>query len=50
MARLTEEDRKELLRVVKLDIEQLPLSHDQQFVAPKKEARMRYIRFATQAS
>lgn len=50
MARLTEEDRKELLRVVKLDIEQLPLSQDQQFVALTKEARMRYIRFATQAS
>ena len=50
MAQLTDSDRSELLRVAKLKIEQLPLRHEERFVAPTVEARERYIRFATQAS
>ena len=50
MAKLTDNDRKELLRVSQLEIEQLPLSDRERFVAPTVEARERYIRFATAAS
>ena len=50
MAKLTDNDRSELLRVSTLKIEQPPLSFDERFVAPTVAARERYIRFATQAS
>ena len=50
MTQLTDSDRNELLRVAKLEIEQLPLGREERLVAPTIEARERYIRFATQAS
>lgn len=41
MAKLTDNDRRELLRVSKLKIEPLPLTDEERFVAPTVEARER---------
>lgn len=50
MTKLSDKEREAWRNVVKHRIQQPPLRPDERFVAPTPEARMRYIRFATQAS
>ncbi|MEA5446322.1 hypothetical protein VCB98_10875 [Gammaproteobacteria bacterium AB-CW1] len=50
MARLTEEERRQLREAAERPVEQPPQDEDERFVAPSPEARLRYIRFATQAA
>lgn len=50
MARLTESEREDLKRLAEGPREVQPLTAEERFVAPTPEARMRYIRFATQAA
>jgi hypothetical protein len=50
MARLTESERAELLRVGSIPLGEPPSSYNERIVAPTIEARERYARFATQAA
>lgn len=50
MAKLTDSERAEWLRVGSAPVEEPPLSYDERIVAPTTEARERYARFATEAS
>jgi hypothetical protein len=50
MAKLTESERAEWLRVASVPVDEPPLSYDERIVAPTTEARERYARFATEAA
>ncbi len=50
MARLTESEREDLKHLVERPREPQPLTAEERLVAPTPETRMRYIRFATQAT
>lgn len=50
MVRLTDAEREELSDFARTRHEQPPLPPEDRFVAPTPEGRLRYIRWATQAS
>lgn len=50
MTRLTDQERRELIAAARQPFDNPPLRPDERFVAPTPEARLRYIRFATQAA
>ena len=50
MAKLTESERAEWLRVGSVPLEEPPLSYNERIVTPTAEARERYARFATEAA
>ena len=50
MAKLTESERAEWLRVASVPVDEPALSYNERIVAPTTEARERYARFATEAA
>ena len=50
MAKLTESERAEWLRVASVPVDEPPLSYNERIAAPTTEARERYARFATEAA